>query len=241
MKTMKWHAPLDGEPTGGGTTTAVPPANPKTKKLVPVKDNDFGQLCQQVSNRWKDNPDFVLRYTTQAAFDANVGSYNSTLSSKQKTSGDRPALTSQLAAADVSIEKGISAIKGYLKEKYEQDAPAYYAAFGIERYGKSYTFPKDRNKRKNCLDLVVKATEAEGFGSKKYGTPFWTALQSSYSKMLTDAILADGQVSSGVGSKNLLKEELEMVLNSLIHLIKANYPDNYEAELRNWGFQKNKY
>jgi hypothetical protein len=59
--------------------------------------------------------------------------------------------------------------------------------------------------------------------------------------MLEDAIIADGQVSTKVGSKNLLKEELEMVLNSLIHLIKANYPDSYEAELRNWGFQKNKY
>jgi hypothetical protein len=112
MKTMKLHAPLNGEPTGGGTTT-VPPASPKSKKLVPLKDNDFGQLCQQVSSRWKDNPGFVLRYITQAVFDAKVGSFNSTLSSKQKTSGDRPALTSQLAAADASIDKGISAIKGY--------------------------------------------------------------------------------------------------------------------------------
>ncbi len=238
---MKLHAPLNGEPTGGGTKAAVAPANPKTKKLVPVKDNDFGQLCLQVSNSWNANTDFVLRYTTHAAFAANVASYNSTLTSKQKTSGDRPALTSQLAAADAGIDKGISAVKGYLKEKYEADAPAYYAAFGIERYGKSYTFPKDRNKRKNCLALVVKATEAEGFGDKKYGTKFWTEQQSSYSKMLDDATLADGQVSNKVGSKNLLKEELDMVLNSIILLIKANYPNNYEAELRNWGFQKNKY
>jgi hypothetical protein len=240
MKTMKLHAPLDGAQTGGGTT-AAPPPNPKTKKLVPVKDNDFGQLCQQVSSKWSSNPEFKLLYITQPAFAAKVDSYNSTLSSKQQTSGDRPALTSQLAAADAGIDKGISAIKGYLKEKYEQDAPAYYAAFGIERYGKSYKFPKDRNKRKSCLELVVKAIAAEGFGDKKYGTPFWTELQSNYTKMLEDATIADGQVSTKVGSKNLLKEELEMVLNSLIHLIKANYPDSYEAELRNWGFQKNKY
>jgi hypothetical protein len=240
MKTMKLHAPLDGEPTGGGTT-AVPTGSPKSKKRVPVKDNDFGQLCQQVSSKWKENPGFVLRYITQAVFDAKVGSFNSTLSSKQKTSGDRPALTSQLAAADASIEKGISAVKGYLKEKYEADAPAYYAAFGIEKYGKSYIFPNDRNKRRNYLDMVVKAIALEGFGAKKYGTAFWTELQSSYSSMLTGASLADGQVSSKVGSKNLLKEELEMVLNSIILVIRANYPDNYEAELRNWGFQKNKY
>ena len=40
--------------------------------------------------------------------------------------------------------------------------------------------------------------------------------------------------------KNKLKE-LNKTLRALINLIKANYPDTYKAELRTWGFQKEKY
>ncbi len=29
--------------------------------------------------------------------------------------------------------------------------------------------------------------------------------------------------------------------NLVYYEIKANYPDSYKAELRNWGFQKEKY
>jgi hypothetical protein len=48
-------------------------------------------------------------------------------------------------------------------------------------------------------------------------------------------------VASKVGDKNILKKELKKALNAIVNIIKANYPDNYKEELRNWGFQKEKY
>jgi hypothetical protein len=99
--------------------------------------------------------------------------------------------------------------------------------------GRKFKLPMDRNKRKDLLDIIIAAIASEGFGSKKYGTAFWAQMQSAYTKLLTEANKTDGKVSSDVGSKNVLKEELTEVLDSFIYLIKANYRKNWEAELRN--------
>jgi hypothetical protein len=48
-------------------------------------------------------------------------------------------------------------------------------------------------------------------------------------------------VASKVGDKNILKKDLKKGLNAVVLAIKANYPDNYKEELRNWSFQKEKY
>jgi hypothetical protein len=58
---------------------------------------------------------------------------------------------------------------------------------------------------------------------------------------LLRASTTDGQVAIKVGDKNELKTYLKKVLNALMLVIKGNYPDTYKAELRDWGFQKEKY
>ncbi len=237
MKIQKFYTPTGAEQPGAG----APATARQYKRRIPAKDNDFGQLCSQVNEQWKLIPAFILLYITQKEFEAKVAEFNGTLDSKQKTAGNRSPLTSQLAGADADIDNGLSQVKGYLKEKYEKKAPAYYASFGIERIGNSYRFPADRNKRKNLLKLVIAGIDAEGFAGKKYGAAYWSRLSTNYSALLQQATQTDGQVSSKVGDKNQLKQELTTVINSLIGLIEANYPHTFEGELRKWGFQKEKY
>ncbi len=50
-----------------------------------------------------------------------------------------------------------------------------------------------------------------------------------------------GTISKVVQDKNDCRKKIQGTLNGLILLIKANYPDTYSGELRNWGFQKEKY
>jgi hypothetical protein len=240
MTTQSQQAP-DNNTSATGLPTTTPATGSRSRRRIPEKDNDFDQLCRQVNTKWTTAPDFVLRYTTQAEFALKVNGYSRNLNSKQRVSGDRPSLTQELALADAEIKKGINAIKLYLREKYEEQADAYYTAFGIERRANGYVFPKDRNKRLNCLLLAKTAIVTEGFSDKKYGAAFWNELYERYKTLTTEAIVADGDISQKVGSKNVLRAELEEVLNSLILLIKANFPQTAAAELRNWGFQKDKY
>jgi hypothetical protein len=48
-------------------------------------------------------------------------------------------------------------------------------------------------------------------------------------------------ISIKVGDKNVIKKRLKKALTAIVHGIKSNKPDTYKQELRNWGFQKEKY
>lgn len=239
MKTTKMLSPDNNTtPIGGDVPT---PTKVNKKGKLPTKDNDFGNLCTKVNDKWKTLPALTLLYITQAQYDAKSLLFNSTLAARQKAGGDRSPITVQLKNSDANIDKAISAIKGYLKEKYEGDAASYYSLFGIEKVGKNYELPTDRDKRKDTLDIIIAAIASEGFGTKKYGTAFWTQMKTDYTTQYKKANTTDGSVSTGVGNKNELREELTEVLESIINLVKANYPKTWEGELRNWGFQKENY
>ena len=239
MKTKKMFAPANNEATA--TSDTPTPKKVSRKSKLPTKDNDFGNLCTKVSDKWKTLPTLILLYITQAQFEGKGVNFNSTLAARQKAGGDQSPQAISLRNSDTSIDKAISGVKGYLKEKYEGDAPNYYPLFGIEKKGIAYKLPLDREKRKDLLDIIVAAIASEGFGTKKYGTAFWTQMKTDYTAQYKKASTTDGAVSSGVGNKNQLKEELTEVLESIINLIKANYPKTWEAELRNWGYQKENY
>ena len=239
MKNKKMFAPANEEAITSGEATT--PKKVSRKSKLPSKDNDFGSLCMKVSDTWKAQPTLTLLYVTQAQFEAKATTFNTTLAARQKAGGDQSPLAQLLRNSDMSIDKAISGVKGYLKEKYEGDAQSYYSLFGIEKTGATYKLPFDREKRKDLLDIIVNAIDNEGFATKKYGTAFWTQMKTDYLAQYKKASLTDGAVSSNVGNKNTLKEELREVLDSIINLIKANYPKTWEAELRNWGYQKENY
>lgn len=240
MKMKKQLSPATGENAGNPNTNNLPKAVRK-KSYIPNKDSDFATLTESVTNKWKDMPQFTLIYTTQPLFADKSSLFKKTLLSRENIGADRSPLTKTLDNKDLEMNKGIGFVKGYLKEKYDDNATAYYALFGIQKKGKNYSLPIDRDKRIDALELIVKNIDKEGFGDKKYGNAYWAKLKEEYTELFTNANKTDGKVSSDVGIKKQLKTELKEVLNSIIHLIIANYPKTWEAELRNWGFIKESY
>jgi hypothetical protein len=47
-----------------------------------------------------------------------------------------------------------------------------------------------------------------------------------------------GDVSKLANDKGLKKQSLTRKLQCVIHLVRANYPESADAELRAWGFQR---
>jgi hypothetical protein len=159
-----------------------------------------------------------------------------------KKGSARPQLTKALQVVEKTIDEGIQNVKNYIVEKYKKDnAKSYYPSFGIVQKGSSFSLPKDQDGRSKALELLVEAIAENGFGDKQYGPAFWKTVQTEYDTLLETASATDSAISSKVGDKNMLKKEIKKALNSIIAVIRGNYPDTYKTELRNWGFQKEKY
>ncbi len=101
--------------------------------------------------------------------------------------------------------------------------------------------PKDHDDRRTALTLLLEGLEAEGFGKNTYGTAFWKDVKERFDASLEQATGTDSGVSRTTGNKNKLKKGLRKGLTVIVLAIRANYPDTWKTELRNWGFQKEKY
>ena len=106
---------------------------------------------------------------------------------------------------------------------------------------KTYAFPLDQNRRLAALKLMVSGLKKYGLEERKYGIEFWTYIMTNYEYLLGQSTTVDGGISVKVGDKNMLKKALKKALAAIVHGIKCNYPDTYKQELRDWGFQKEKY
>jgi hypothetical protein len=223
------------------TTPTVGNSKPTTKRNVPAADADFGTVVTNVATKWTTTPLITLLWTTPAAFSTKATDFNIELGKRNDIGSSRPQITARLKQLDASIDGALPYVKSYLLELYKDAATSYYPSFGIVYQINKYVIPKDRNKRSNAINLMINAIHINGLDAKEFGTTFWTDIKTEYNSLLGNATTTDGKVSTKVSTKNELKKELQKALNSLIYVIKGNYPDTYKAELRSWGFQKEKY
>jgi hypothetical protein len=215
--------------------------NVKRTSNIPRKDADVNTLGISVYTAWKLNPDIGLIWMTPAGHETNVKAFAATLTDRNSAGGGRSEITQKLKNKDASINKGVAAVKNLLVNKYEIYAPSNYAQFGIEHVRNNYIIPRDRNKRRAALPLMIAAIAAHGFADEKYGTAYWQPIKDSYETLLDQALNVDGSVSTKVSAKNQLRKTIIKTHNALINVLRGNYPDTYPAVIREWGFQKEKY
>ncbi len=206
---------------------------------TPQKDSDLCTLALNVVAKWKATPAIVLAWTDVNTHEASVKAFNSILNERLGVGGGRREITARLAALDSRIDEGIAAIKGYLVYKYEKEnAPAYYPQFGIEKRGRVYAIPHDRDKRAAALPLILAAITAHGFTGEKYGNEYWQQTINDYTALLREASGIDGSVSTKVGAKNELRKSILKTHNALIMMIRANYPGTYKNSSASGGSRK---
>ncbi len=221
--------------------TSIPAKKPARKSTVPKSDIDLSVVATKVVAKWAENDWLKIQWITQAEFEAAVTHYTAELSQRMQSGSSRPAITASLRKLETQLDKGVKYVKHYLFEKYDDDAKDHYHAFGLVKIGKAIMLPRDQNQKVEALALTLKAIIAEDFNDKPYGKTFWLEKSAAYNALLSEASAIDGDVASLVGNKNQHRNSLTRVLNSVILALRANYPDNYAAEIRSWGFQKEKY
>lgn len=208
---------------------------------IPVKENDLFDVSKVVSKNWIADP-ISLKWNDPASLAAEVEKYKVSLKKRTETGTGRSPVTQQLENLDDKIDNSLSYVKGYIADEYDKkNAVSYYGQFGIEKEMDTYILPRDRNDRKSALGTLISGLVKNGFDIHKYGVAFWTPIKEEYETLYDKAESIDGEMAKKVSNKNQLKESITKTLRAIVHLLKANYPETFEAELRKWGFQKEKY
>lgn len=214
----------------------------KVTANVPQNEAILSGVALKAAETWKIKPFITLVWISCNEFTVSVVQYSTEIQNRQSARASMTPYVQELRLKDVMINKGVKQIKNYLEEKYDKDiAISYYSQFGISKQKNQYKIPAMQDKRATALKLMLEGLVTHGFQDKKYGLSYWQPISDGYSETLKHITDTTGAVSKQVGDKQQLKKVIRQTLESLILIIKANYPDTYESVLREWGFQKEKY
>lgn len=223
------------------TTTTIPVKKPSRKSALPKSDIDLSVVATKVVSKWAANDWLKIQWITEAEFEATVGHYTAELSQRMQSGASRPAITAAIKQLDAELDKGVRYVKRYLFDKYDAHAKDHYHAFGWVKMGLGIRLPRDQNQKAEAMAITLQAITSEGFEEKQYGKSFWTEKSAAYNALLMQASELDSAIASKVGNKNQYRTTIVRVLNSIIWALRSNFPDTYAAEIRSWGFQKEKY
>jgi len=219
------------------------PSKKTSKSIITNKDNDLSTFAINVASVWENNNQITLLWKSAAQFKLDAENYVGMLGSKKNKTKNRPQISNDLKKCNKAIDLGISKIKKYIDADAQDknEAKASYAKFGIVHIQSNYILPFDKDSRAQALKLILGAIKEFGYENKTYGTAYFTPLIAEFNSLVETASNTDKSISTITGNKNELKKNLLLVLNSLVKVIQANYPETYKTELRAWGFQKEKY
>jgi hypothetical protein len=214
----------------------------KNKKSLPSSQFELLNLAEIVVKKWADTPAITLLWVTQKDLQKLVDDFKIFLNQRVDVGSSRGSQTQTLKNLDIEINKAVEEIKIAILAKFgKEKGKAYFSEFGITKQNSSFKIPTDRNLRVNALPLLVKAIKNYNLQIIGFETTFFETLLTDYTTAFKIIQNTDSTVAVNVGNKNDLRKQIENVLIALNAVIRANYPNTYEGELRGWGFQKEKY
>lgn len=219
----------------------VKPKKANKKGQVPEPQFDLQTTAQSVLEKWKNTPQITLNWVKVADFEVLITKFNTLLGEKTSVGSKRATQTHTLGELDKQIDKAVEQIKIAVFAKFgKEKGKAYFSEFGIGKQGKnpSYKLPGDRNQRLNVLSLLAKAVAEHQIETPDFKADFFQSILGDYQGAFNATQSTDSSIATSVGNKNEVKKQIKEVLQSLVLVIRANYPKTYASELRGWGFQK---
>ena len=238
MKTKKQFAVNATDNAGGEIPTTKTTRN---VSLIPTKDADFLTVAKAIRDKWAANPALTLLWLTQPNYAIMVNNYDLNLAARTTVGSGRQTQTQTLKQVNTSINDAVSNVKLYIQKKFKKNAEPQYSRYGIILENKTYSLPKDNDKRLLALPLMQAAIVADGFDTEEFGTAFWASTITDFKNAFTASSNTTKGISGKVAAKDGDIEKIRKALEAIIHLLQANYPDTIDNTLREWGFIKQNY
>ena len=234
------------------STGAAPdeqPVNPKL--LLPQADQTLFDVATAVKARWDATPALTLLWLTPATYSTTLTDFGTNLTEKRRLAAERSPNVQRLIELDDVADNALPFLKGYLNEEAgsKEKGKAAYASHGMTKRRKNWEWANDRDERVKGVEMLLEKLKLVGpngkpvlaYADRKYGTAFWQAWLAEYKPLVGQSGGDAGTISHKVSKKEESKKIVLKALRAIIYLLKANYPDTFEAELRAWGFRKESY
>ena len=215
---------------------------PRRTRLIPDDQNTLSELLTLVAKSSAGSP-YELGWKSHAEATTRAEDLAACVGAREKLGDEREAKSVRIRTLTREMNKGATRVKGYINEKWEDDAEAesYYATFGFVEEGDDDVLPSAQKTRATNIETkLLPALTKYGLGGNKFGTAWWTPRLTEY-KALTDQSQGTAQAIAGaVGEKNPLEAEARLYLSRFDSLLYAETrtQEEYLALRRKMGYLK---
>jgi len=194
-----------------------------------------------LAEAWRNNPQLTFIWMKQADFATAAAAYRQSIVAKTNTASQRGAITLTLQQADDQIAEGLPYLKAALLTKFKKGSDqAMYPQFGIISRNKGFDLPHGHTERAQALTMLLAALTTHGLDQGEFGTAYWAPIAAAYTQGTQDAKQSAADVSTLLGTKNTLADQVDLVLRKMLVLLEAQYPNEQElaAKRREMGYLK---
>jgi hypothetical protein len=188
------------------------------------------------SNYLAENP---LRHTSQSDFTAIVERF------LELNTDIRVAKTAQnLNSKQLDkLKERVLDMEKYLKVQignwYFLFPTNGFKTYGLIKKNDKYTWGTTQEEIMNNMGITVAKMQEEGRSGEIYTLQDYIDLYQQYSSMVRKGFVSNG-TNLKIKTKNEVADDLDMLFRCIMHSIKANYPENWEAKAIEVGFLKNR-
>jgi len=213
----------------------------RRKSNKPMTDNDILAVLESLIPKWNESK-ITVAWMLKSELEQLFTDYKSVSFNRRTSGASRGGTTDEIGLLDKEIDVAIEHVKNRLSErlKSKRSAIARYPELGIEK-GRKYALPEKREDRLKAFPILIESLKAYNFLDTEFNLKYWEEVYVRYETLAKQARSTAGNVSMKVGTLNQYRAETRKFFNSFISIIRGNFPDTWRNELRNYGFQKEKY
>jgi hypothetical protein len=134
------------------------------------------QLAITVAANWQQfYPTYVVNFTTAA----NMATLAQNFYDKANQNANQDILkkdnTANLKSITQEIRKNTARLKEYIRDEYDTNVEAMYAAYGLEKVNNNISFPTDNDRLMQRLGILLAKLQEAGnpLASRKQGLVYW--------------------------------------------------------------------
>ena len=213
------------------------------KKTRPTTDADIIARGNFAKNKLEE-VDLHCNNVSPASMETHLTTFYEAYVQKDAAKFTKSNARIEAGILSKQFDEAVSALKGILRHNYSvKEAVALYPEFGIDK-DKSKNYRLDGTEYAKLADLekMTLAVKKYDIQSDKCGLEFWEPKIVRYKELVDVLVNKAGNISEKVATKTQMRRAINDDFNSIIYLIKCNYPkDEVPAMLRAFGFQKERY
>jgi len=212
-----------------------------SKATIPHREVDFISVAKNVQKYWSVS-DLKLGWTNADELLVKINDLDALSSQAIDIKAGRRPVSREIEVLRNETKSHLSAVRTAVKMKLgEENYDVYLPQLGFIHSSRGYAFPKNAESIMVSLNSLIKGLSDLELSPYLYDEAYWQAMLEKFKTNIESSRKMAAEISALVSQKLELKSEIRKILNSVVLLLRANYPDSYKHVLRSWEVQKERF